>query len=539
MNIQENLDMKLDKFPESWLKRLQAQPLNGSSVINISSGTSTQTRIEIPSCVQRPDLIEVGYQLSLNNGNPFAVTGAAGANKVPVFMTPATYLPEWSRIEIYHADSTNKLFECTNLHKFSKMTSSLFNNYNKRCTNQRFNFKKDRTSQVIAQNSTGATTYYLGNGGNYILPNRQSAPNGMSSVNDGYLNDFPSLSNTSIEVTATEDNQQEYLPLGYLYPSTPVTNSVGVINFQPYTYNFNFKLRDLLHDSWLSLEKHYFHSANLVILVYWNPISEIVAQLPVTASTTDGLNFATGPIKNGALQAFNGTVTLNNGAGPTQAYNLTISNMFCRYYSEQNPDVVNLIKSMDYDIAYPYIYQNNNSIAGSQIGSNLVIGQEGENRIYRVYTALFGNNSNLYNRFLSDNTSNIGYDIPNTNYGKWNGRFELYLNNDLIENLTASYGDWYEGMKCFMDGSITSKSELEYLGTIAYHFDSNRKNGLRDEYAHNVLKGRYTTDQVNLNPRFINVQTDSNDNPNSSYTHFTFAVIMRRAVIRKGQMEMF
>jgi hypothetical protein len=541
--VQKNLQLKLERFPESTLKKLTAQPMSGSSVTTINAGTSTQTRIEIPSCVERPDLLEVGYQFALNGGAPFlsepGVLG--GADRVQYF-TPANYMPDWQRIEIFHADSTNKLFELTNVHKYSRMVSSLFNNSDKRSLNQRVNFRRDAASCVIGRSNNnqvligGAAANHT-----YLLPS-ENISNGTLGTNvptkisnsvsinnpgDGFLNDFDSLAGSAIKISPVGDTQQEYLPLGYLYP-TDATNHL--IWYQPYTFNFNFRLGDILHDSWLNLAKHHYHSSNLVIIIYWNPISEIVAAMDYTTSTADGVSFAANtPVKNGPLRQYSGS------------QNVQIKNFFARYYSEQNASIITLMKSLTYEIAYPFIYQTNLSLASvGQIGANLMIGMEGDNRIYRIYTALFGMNSQA-GRFLSDNASNLGYDVPfvganpsSTFKGKWSGRQELYINNDLISSVSADYGDWYQEMACFRDSSLKSKPELDYLGTLAWNLDSSTDCGRKWEYEANTMKGKMTSEQVNINPRYINTQTDSDDNPTGNYTQYIFGVIMRRGIIRSG-----
>ncbi len=531
MDIQPNLREALGHYPESVLKRLIAQPLNGSSVIQIGSGSSTSTRIEIPSCVQRPDLLEIGYQMSFNGGN--AITYLVGDTKYQFFI-PANYLPEWQRIEIYNADSTNKLVELTNCHKYSKMTSSLFNNYKERSLSQRVNFKHDIGASVIGRHrnatstsalSTNITTYLPSQGEIKIAQGTQQNTITTSVRYDGYLNDLKSLTAGALLAPPSQENQQEYLPLGYYVPRA---NGATDINYQPYTYNFNFRLGDIIHDSFLNNMKHYYHRSNLTIVIYWNPITEIVGQMRIDAASTDGDTLTTTPTKNGAL------------VQTSTAYNLSISNLFVRYYSETNCDLIDKIKNLEYEIAYPYLYQANLTLSGSQIGANLMLGQEGETRIYRVYTALFGQSS-ATNRFMSDNTSNIGNDLINGQaghtpyYGKWAGNHELYFNNDLYERLTADYGDWAQSMATFKDGSINSKAELEYLGTVAYHFDSSYENGKKDEYKDNILKGKYTDQQTNINPRFLNVQSDGADNLTLNYNCYIFAVVMRKGIVRKGE----
>lgn len=547
MDIQPNLQENSSRYPESVLKRCIAQPLNGSAIIALSSGASSQTRVEIPACVQRPDLIEIGYQMALNasNGTP----AAFNSNSNQYFL-PATYLPEWDKIEISHADSTVKLCEITNFPKYSKMTSSLFNDFKKRNLSQRVNFKRDNGSLAIARDlNVPPICHYMSGTTNITLPSQgvigSNVPVGQQQTtviavtdaspmySDAYLNETTCATTaTLLTVPTGSDNQQEYIPMGFIQP---VNNAAGgATTYQPYTYSFNFRLGDVIHDSFLNNMKHHYHSSNLVITIYWSPVSQILAQVLFSAAVPANSNiFTAGSISK------NGTFAPSNLPNPVS---LCIMNLYVRYYAEKNEDIVRSIRNAEYEIIYPTIQQANLALQAGlngQIASNLMLGNEGDNRLYRIYTSLFGTVT-AAGRFLGDNCSNIGYDVKDGQnnhsayYGKWAGNHELWLDSEMYDRLTSQYGDWYQTMSCFEDGSLNTKSELEYLGTIAYHFDSSYENGKKYEYARNILKGKIMDKQININPRFLQVQTDGGDNPNGNYVCYIFAVVMKKGYIRKG-----
>lgn len=593
MEIQEPIKLAMSQSPDSWKKRLVAQPLNGSSTITIGTSSSTQTRIEIPSCCNYIGDMEIGYQMALS--------APVVTNKM-VFL-PATFLPEIQRIEMYFADSTSKLIDIQNLNIYSRMTTSLFNDYKKRTVAQRLCFSRDKsisnlvggagvssymfsnsgvtgeykftgvvnsnfqlsaaytfpnggpsftgenpslstlaqgvtfqipgTNIIITGTSTGAASsptwnqatgyvYTIYDGvqiyqtqetvnGNYINTNALSTePN-----SDGYFSDSIARTlNGNVAANTHESSQQQYLPMGYF--SSNGANAV----LTPIQYNFNFKLKDVIHDSILSNLKCMYHRANLVLIIYWQPVSQIVFQVPTKVAVTTGA-VTSGPVKNGVPESYTLAPTLN------------ITNLFVRYYSEINPMLCEQIKNATYEIAYPFLYQYNMSLEpgvsqGSVLGGNLIIGNEGASRIYRVYTGLQG----LKGSYLPiDNFGNI-------QYKKWNNLMELYLNNDLIERLTAAYGDWDATMGCFKDGSINSTVELQNLGTIAYNLDSDTKNGSSREYDDNVLKGKPCDQFININPRFTGIGSDGATNPTASYTIWVYAVIIRKAIIDKGEMKL-
>lgn len=509
------------------------QPLNGSSTITIGTSSSTQSRIEIPSCCNYLGDIEIGYQMSLSDS-------VATTNMVYL---PSTYIPEVQRIEIYPADSTNKWVDLQNANVYSRMSSSLFNDYKKRTVSQRCNFVRDKASNKLIQDFglsissaiggqfmfntsyTGANNISI-NGSNVNIAGQQQDINGNyittvnqtdSSHSDAYFNDSISRGNSvNAMVPTTEFNQQEYLPMGYF--STGAADNTTVTLY-PIRYNFNYKLKDFLHDSILSNLKCLYHRSNLVIIIYWQPVSQILFQVPTAVASAQNGKITTSATKNGAPASYSLAPTLN------------ISNLFVRYYAEMNPQICEEIKNTTYEIAYPFLYQANLNLSpgpNGQLGVNLIVGNEGESRIYRVYCGLQG----MIGTFLPvDNFTNI-------QYKKWSGNFELYFNNDLYERLTAAYGDWDATMKAFVDGSINSTVELQNLGTVAYHFDSDNSNGKVNEYDDNVLKGKYCDQFININPRWLSVQNDGGTNPNCNYTGFVFAVIMRKGIMDKGEFRL-
>ncbi len=90
-------------------------------------------------------------------------------------------------------------------------------------------------------------------------------------------------------------------------------------------------------------------------------------------------------------------------------------------------------------------------------------------------------------------------------------------------------------MAQFKDGSLRSKSDVEYHGVVAYHFDSNYMNGSKDEYSRNLLKGLPLQNiQLQVSPVFDSLQTDGDDNFNGSYTAHIIAVIIKKAIVSKG-----
>ena len=472
-----------------------------------------------------------------------SLSGSVATNNM-VYL-PSTYIPEIQRIEIYPADSTNKWVDLQNANVYSRMTSSLFNDYKKRTVAQRLNFAREIGNNKIAKDFgdvqtstssgfmiTGGTTpvacasqqQYISGASNNAYTTQSLLPsytivtrNSDSNTSDSYFNDSISRgADTQLLVPNTEFNQQEYLPMGFF--STGAANN-QTVTLYPIQYNFNFKLKDFIHDSILSNLKCIYHKSNLVIIIYWQPVSQILFQVPTAVASTANGQINTAPSKNGAPVSYSLAPTLN------------ISNLFVRYYAEMNPKICEEIKNSTFEVAYPFLYQANLNLSpgvNGQIGVNLIVGNEGESRIYRVYCGLQG----MIGSFLPvDNFTNI-------QYKKFNGNFDLYFNNDLYERLTSAYGDWDATMNCFVDGSINSTVELQNLGTIAYHFDSSSSNGKNNEYDDNVLKGKYCDQFININPRWITVQNDGGTNTSCNYTGFVFAVIMRKGIIDKGEFKL-
>lgn len=533
MEIQEPIKLAMSQSPESWKKRLTSQPLNGSSTITIGTSSSSQTRIEIPSCCNYIGDIEIGYQMALSNSI---------ATTVLPFMS-ATSIPEIQRIEMYFADSTSKLIDIQNFNIYSRMTTPLFNDYKKRTISQRVCFQRDIGCNFVARDygdetvSTAGVNGCMVNAGDKVTyASQQQYVQGLKPINpqptvntyvsalspatssysDGYFSDSVSRgAGAALMVPPNDSTQQEYLPMGYF------SGSVGAITLYPYQYNFNFKLKDVIHDSILSNLKCMYHRTNLVIIIYWQPVTQILFQVPTNVACANGL-ITHDANKNGTPDAFN-----------LQGITLNITNFFVRYYSEVNPMLCEQIKNATYEIAYPFLYQYNMSLepgvsSGSVLGGNLIIGNEGASRIYRIYTSLQGTKGTY---LPADNFGNI-------QYKKWNNLMELYINNDLIERLTAAYGDWDATMRCFKDGSVNSSIALQNLGTIAYHFDSDTKNGSVNEYDDNVLKGKLCDQFCNINSRMTGLGSDGGSNTTASYTIWIYAVIIRKAIIDKGEMKL-
>ena len=212
MELQSSLNLEMTQYPESCLKRLIAQPLNGSSVINLGSGAATQSRIEIPHCTQVLSELELGFNLALGNasgavapgvgsvpnpttggpggqqnlpylpGIPAATTGFGNGNGFAYYM-PVTYFPLAQRIEVFFADATNKLCEVTNASYYSKMVASLFNNFAQRQLEDFMNFPQD------ARCLFGAYNGQYNNVGNNAPFGLGVNPTPAYILPDGYYND--------------------------------------------------------------------------------------------------------------------------------------------------------------------------------------------------------------------------------------------------------------------------------------------------------------------------------------------------------------
>lgn len=500
VKLQDTLTQKKWVFPESTLKRLTAQPLNGSSVIPISSSGGIQTRVEIPACCERVDLLEVGYKMQMGGTVPASVTIPMNATEdVRMPVLPATYCSEFFRIEVKQADSNQPYFESSNVTRYSKQTSSLYNDFTKRTKEQRFNFTQDESVSFSMS----------------ILPARLAAGIDLKSFAKSYVEPIAAQPHTVALY------QQQFIPLYDL----AFNATTSVVSYTPRPLVFNYRLGDLLHDSFLNRFKHLPHDTNLVLTFYWNSINEMIQEVNYVMGGSNTADASTRTITG---------ITESPATNYSLGQRIEVTNFFLRYYAEQNPNICRQLLENDLDIVFPVLNQSNISSNSTQNGCNLVLGQDAKDRVYRIYTSLYmaGPGAGNATRFVLNNNSNIGYE-------KWDNAVELYFNNDLYARFVVGPAtsdfpdDWKQYFQKFVDGSLNSSREIENFATVVFDLDSDTKNGRKREYEDNVLKGKIMDNMLNVNPRFMNAK---NADGNQNYTQQIFAVILKSGLIAKGKL---
>lgn len=494
--LQEEINQTYTNSSESILKKLYAQPLNGNATINVSTAGGTQIRIEIPACVDKIDEMEFSYTLAATIPTLTLAQGTYN-NTTLIYGIDGKCETLFQRAECYMATSTNKFVDLSNVAYYHKEVSSLKNDFMKRSVSQRFNFAHNADLNV---------------------PLDAGTINSIA-VTDGYWNTLLGYNNPGNAQPPVSYAQQQYLPLNSAYVTT-VANPNSILTYTPKTYQFTYKLRDLLPDSIFAKYKYLPHKSNLIIVLWLNPVSQIVTGLYGGTLTIAAMG-ATSTLSN---------PTFSRPINPT-AISLQMTNIFIKYYAEINPNLVNAMMNAEFKWVYPFIYQTSLSSSSVQNGCSLIIGNEGDNRLYRVYTSLFAGTNYGTGRDQLYNNNNL-------NYEKWDTNVELYINNDLIMRIVPGngaglYDDWKEYFQRYQNSSLNSGKEIENHGVVVYDFDCDIKNGSKWEYADNNIRGMILDEQVNINPRFYNVkQADGVTN----FTQYIFAVIFRQCLIKNGEM---
>lgn len=500
ISVQEPIDQKFSTSMESVVKKLYAQPLNGNSTINISSSGGTQIRVEIPACLNKIDDMEISYTLNCVIPGKVILANVANTQMNMTYGIHATHETLFQRVECYMATSTNKFVDLTNATHYFREVSSLKNDFKKRNLSQRFNFSRDLE---LEKTNTKVPLQPF----DYV---------------DGYHDanvDVESYSKTTVKQN-TVISQQQYIPLNTV-DYTVQANVDVTFSYPTSSYKFTYKLKDLLPDSIFAKYKFLPHKSNLVLIFWLNSIGQIVTVINKTVTT----------VANDATPSFIGSKT---GSININDLSISLTNFFVKYYAETNTNIIQAMMQSEIQWVYPFIYQSNISASGTQNGVNLILGDEGANRLYRIYTALFA--SGTYTR-----GRDTLYNCQNYKYEKWDGNVELYINNDLIMRIlpgsnVGDIDDWKEYFSRYKDSSLNSGREIEHHGCLVFDFDSDTKNGSKKEYDDNTLKGMMLNKQVNINPRFINVKVADGI---SVYNQYIFAVVLRQCIIKNGEMIIF
>lgn len=505
LELQNEINEAYTKSQESVLKKLYAQPLNGNSTINIASSGGTQVRIEIPACLNKIDEMELSYTLTATINN-VPINSGATKDAVPmIYGMDARCETLFQRIECYMANSTNKFVDLSNAAYYHKEVSSLKNDFMKRNISQRFNFPENLE---------------------LFVPASVSIVNSVDFDKNGYFNAAGGgvAGGASLLTTPVAYAQQQYIPLNkaYAWTTTPGAPN-GNVTYTGATYQFTYKLRDLLPDSIFAKYKYLPHKSNLVLIFWLNPVTQIA-----TCLYNGQMVIAAGNAPTNTLTA--DTVTYSRPIEST-AISLTMSNVFVKYWAETNPGLVKTLMESEFVWCYPFLYQANISSTSTQNGCNLIIGNEGDNRLYRIYTSLFASGTYASGRDTLYNNTNLSYE-------KWDTNVELYINNDLIARIVPGtsaglYDDWKDYFDRYCDSSLNSGREIENHGVVVYDLDCNIKNGSKLEYDDNNLRGMLLDQQVNINPRFLNVKQADGI---ATYNQYIFAVVFRQCVIKGGEM---
>jgi len=584
--FQESLIQTITDFPQSSLKLISSPILNTDKVV-IGNGSNPLITANTPSTVWIPTKDHLRWREALDGGNGAGVAFPAVAQNIggqpnvyPQYYKNATYLSEFSSVTMSHTNTVDQfIVNLPSADRYSKQTSSLFNNANDRNISQRINFKADPSVSYIAKNQTstpvflGASTdslYYPMQDGISIkqdtaigqINTKIKFTSGNENRFDAFLNDrgsLPQYSNTAntyevdtmdnLLMPSVTDGQQQYIPMGfYYYVKNATATNASTLMYQPYTFNYCVRLGDAYHDTFLNSYKHYYSSSVFQREFQTNTIDKILMKLPFQfTERKDGTGNFTGNFesvkKAGGLSSYNGSdVTI------------VMDKIRIKYYAETNQKIREAVMMMDFAIVCPYVSSgvSQYSAGGNQECSVTGVVPKG-GRLYRVYNTLFGKNS-LVGRPLHENTSNIGCDIlddrkyynkdatqsiQGSKYGgKWSGKNTMRINDEEYATIYGDEGDWYSTYERFSDGSVKTKSEIEYNGSVIHHFDSSEKNGTKWEYTDNTMRGMLMPlSDINISSTFDTVQTDFGDNPNATYDNQLTYVYLKKGYVRKGEFS--